>query len=123
MKAVDWTPEQDAVILNRGEKTLRKIAEELGHSPSAVRNRYWRLTNPKPLKNQHISDHAHRGPTKCWSCFWSTNPKGNPCPWTQLDADNKPKFEPVKGWVAVEELMDDKVKTYWVKECPLFREG
>ena len=61
--------------------------------------------------------------TLCWFCKHATNKYGK-CPWSGLDANNEPKYQPVEGWDAVKvEMRGIPEGSYLVKSCPLYEEG
>lgn len=57
----------------------------------------------------------------CWSCYHATNPE-NVCPWVGLKKNGDIRWEPVPGWTTKRIIVNGEA-TYWVKKCPLFREG
>lgn len=56
----------------------------------------------------------------CFDCINSVpDDKGHGCPWSE-------RFEPVPGWKAEPTIINGAlapVKSYDVKECPLYEEG
>lgn len=62
-----------------------------------------------------------QGEQLCWRCYHATN-RDNICPWVGRKPNGDIRWNPVPGWEAEEEIVNGE-KTYWVKKCPLFREG
>ena len=110
--------ETEFIIMSYGIMTAEEIAKALGRTVSSVRSF---ITKQKIRKKSYASlpsNYKNEKETLCWTCKWSTNPKGNKCTWSK-------NFIPVKGWNAKKTLLElysprGLFESYIVKECPLY---
>lgn len=110
------TPEEEKWLLeNYNRLRLDELAATLGKHRSTI----WYQLKKRGIRK--MSDKVYMGNSLCWKCQHAVpNKEGTRgCSWSR-------KFEPVKGWKAVQGSRNyypgTKIKTtsYTVLECPEF---
>ncbi|HBS60910.1 MAG TPA: hypothetical protein DEA44_16810 [Firmicutes bacterium] len=135
-----WTQDDiDYLIANAGSLKVAELCKALGRSVGGIQCKANKLrvrlrgvnaarregyTQCEYLTKEQKAEMLHRknkNETLCWRCYHATNPEGK-CPWSA-------RFEPVegwtadKGWVRIGDYSTQKIESYFVRACPLFKEG
>ena len=113
-----WTKAEDQYMRDHAQEMFAdEMARRLGRSVQAVRKR----AVDKKIRFRAIGKNVQSHQI-CWSCKWSINPIGNPCPWSS-------RFEPVEGWDADPVVLSPQgihskpIPSFRIRSCPLHEEG
>lgn len=114
--------ECDFLCNHYNDMTWDEMANALGRTRNSVYNKGLDLGIVIKKTKKIRPRRKNKNETLCWECRHATNPEGV-CPWSR-------SFIPVPGWDAKPHTLyvsaryqKHQIKSFLVRQCPLYEEG